>query len=249
MLGCEPRYLDVHTSCSCSPEVGDPKWARALGVTRYSLRSELCKQAEGPEKGGSSWGPSQGQQRCLPPQAPCGRGRRQLHTAQAAERSWGESSHCVWPESGGREPLSQDSPLCPAPCPSQKPHPGGLGGGLALCLAPSAQIVHSGPHWGRGQARGDESLSKQKAVLRPLPARTSISTPQGCEETESAQPELRWCLLCSTETGRGRSSPALWVWVLGICPQNRAEGCSRCPHPASSEADSGGHHLCQEGEP
>ena len=113
-----------------------------------------------------------------PTQAPCGRGRRQLHTAQAAERSRGESSHCVWPESGGGEPLSQDSLLCPAPCPPQKPHPGGLGGGLALCLAPSAQIVHSGPHWGRGQARGDESLSKQKAVLRPLPARTPSALPR-----------------------------------------------------------------------
>lgn len=81
------------------------------------------------------------------------------------------------------------SPAPPTPACLRKPHPGGLGGGLALCLAPSTQIVHSGPHWGRGQARGDESLSQQKAVLRPLPARTSIRAPQGCEETESAQPE------------------------------------------------------------
>lgn len=97
---------------------------------------------------------------------------------------------------GGRVGAGRRSPrtLCsaqpppPPPC-LRKPHPGGLGGGLALCLAPSTQIVHSGPHWGRGQARGDESLSQQKAVLRPLPARTSIRAPQGCEETESAQPE------------------------------------------------------------
>lgn len=97
---------------------------------------------------------------------------------------------------GGRVGAGRRSPrtLCsaqppPPPACLRKPHPGGLGGGLALCLAPSTQIVHSGPHWGRGQARGDESLSQQKAVLRPLPARTSIRAPQGCEETESAQPE------------------------------------------------------------
>lgn len=42
----------------------------------------------------------------------------------------GESSHCVPLESGGREPLSQDTVLCPGPCLSWGRRV------LALCLAP-----------------------------------------------------------------------------------------------------------------
>lgn len=71
--------------------------------------------------------------------------------------------------------------LCSAQPPAclRKPHPGGLGGGLALCLAPSTQIVHSGPHWGRGQARGDE----------PLPAEGSSQAPPR-EDVHQSSPGL-----------------------------------------------------------
>lgn len=78
---------------------------------------------------------------------------------------------------GSRSPRTLCSAQAPRPN-SGSPIQGGWGRGLAPCLAPSAQIVYSGPHWGRGQTRGNESLTTQKAVLRPFPTRTSISVPQ-----------------------------------------------------------------------
>lgn len=215
MLGCEPWYLDVHTSCFCSPKVGDPKWARALGVTLYSSRSELCKQAEGPEKGGSSWGPSQGQQRCLPPQAPSGTGRRQLQTAQAAERSRGESSHCVWRESGGRETLSQDSVLCPAPPPpppvSGSPILGGWVGGWLSALPLALKLSTVVPTGGGDRLGVMRASPSRRQFSGPSPRGRPSELPRAVRKLSQRSLSGDGSLLRGTETRRGRSGPALWV--------------------------------------
>lgn len=101
--------------------------------------------------------------------------------------AWGESSHCVWPESG------QETPPRTLFLPSPRLCSGssilGVGWGAGLSALPLA--LKLSPQWsplGEGQARGDEPLPAEGKVLRPLPMRTSIRAPQGCEETESAQP-------------------------------------------------------------
>lgn len=150
-----------------------PKWARALGVTLNSSRSELCKRAGGPEKAASSWGPSQGQRRCLPPQASWERGRRQLHTAQAAERSRGRKQPlCVAGEWGRGAALPGHSALPRPPRPtSGSPIQGGGVGGWLPALPPVLKLSTVVPTGG-----GD-----RLGVMRASPRRRQFSgpSPQG----------------------------------------------------------------------
>ena len=49
---CWDVNLDIYMSTPAA--LAAPKWARALGVTLNSSRSELCKRAGGPEEAASS---------------------------------------------------------------------------------------------------------------------------------------------------------------------------------------------------
>lgn len=119
---------------------------------------------------------------------------------------FGEGEETAANSSGCRKVTGRKQPLCvagewgqgdalpglcalPSPPPvSGSPILGGWVGGWLSAL-PLALKLSTVVPTGGGDRLGVMSLSQQKAVLRPLPARTSSRAPQGCEETESAQPE------------------------------------------------------------
>lgn len=118
----------------------------------------------------------------MPPiPGPLGEGEETAAYSSGCRKVTGEKAAIVCHWRVGAGSLSRRT-LCSARAPGlshEAPSWRGVRGwGLALCLAPSAHVVQSGPHQGRGQAWGNESLSNQKAILIPFPARTSTSVRQ-----------------------------------------------------------------------
>lgn len=110
----------VHTQCSTFALA--PKGEAPSGQGPWKPLStpwgegNFGDKKEGPGEGGISWGPFQGQGRCHPSWAPWERGRRQLYTAQAVERSWGRKQPLCASRERGAGSLSPRT-LCSAQAP------------------------------------------------------------------------------------------------------------------------------------
>lgn len=160
-------------ACSCPEEVG-PKRARAPGAAlRSPGSSKLWKQEVGARTGRELLGSFSRAGEMPPIPGPLGGGGDSCIQLRLWKGHGGESSHCVPPESGGRELLSH------APPPQISGIPG-LGGGAGTGCLPCLGVLRESGGGGSvdAQAGGYESLSNQKAILRPFPARTSIEVPR-----------------------------------------------------------------------
>lgn len=179
-MGCGPRHFrhqkprHVHTHCFSSVLAWKGSGPSGQGPWKPLFTpwgaANFGNKKWGQHRVGAPWVLLKGRGDATHPR-PLGRGGGDSCTQLKLWKGHGgESSHCVPPESGGRELLSQDTVLCPGPPPQSQESLCWVGEqGLAIFLAwECLGSPEVGPP-GEGQAWGNESLSNQKAISGPSP--------------------------------------------------------------------------------